>query len=359
MKRYRLRNLLVAAAVLVSAPSTTKASLAVGDPAPALRAGTWIQGEPVNAFDSNHVYIVEFWATWCGPCRASIPHLNELWQQFKDKGVIVIGVDVWDSDDAVAPFVKKMGDKMTYRVALDDKSQDAEGFMADNWWKRHVDGHSIPHAFIIDQQGRIAWIGHPMELNEKLINDIVSGHYDLAEAATEYAEYKQQLVVDQKISVINDRLSSAINAKRWDDAAAALADALKIAPKREDDYANARMTILLGQKRFDEAYQFAASYSDNHPLDTFQLSQIAFAISLQPDVKPPQLALAEKLAQRANTAANGKDVPALNTLARIQFMEGKSAEAIATAQKAVDAAPAPEKRFSAMFLADYQQGKLP
>ena len=359
MQSHLLRNIVATAAVLVFATHAAEASLTVGDPAPALRVGAWVQGEPVPAFDSNHVYIVEFWATWCGPCRESIPHLNELWQQFKDKGVIVIGQDVWDSDEAVALFVKKMGDKMTYRVTLDDKSQDAEGYMADTWWKRHVESHSIPHAFIINQQGRIAWIGHPMGLNEKLINDIVSGHYDLAEAATEYTEYQQQLIVDQKVSAINDRLSQAINTKHWDEAAAALKDVLKTAPKRENDYASTRMTILLGQKRYDEASKFAESYSNDHPLDIFQQYQLAFAIALQPDGEPRNLALAEKLAQRANTAAKGKDVQTLDTLARIQFMEGRSAEAIATAQKAVDAAPAPEKRLPEIFLTDYQQGKLP
>src|SRR5271156_3295061 len=111
------------AAALLAAVSASGAKLSVGDPAPKLQTGKWIQGDPVTTFDSNHVYIIEFWATWCGPCRESIPHLNELSEKFKDRGLIAIGQDSFEqNEDGVPAFVEKMGDKMTYRVALDDKS---------------------------------------------------------------------------------------------------------------------------------------------------------------------------------------------------------------------------------------------
>src|SRR5512135_1027090 len=91
-------------------------------------------GDPVKGFEKGKAYIVEFWATWCPPCRASIPHLNEIYKRFKDKGLIVIGQDCSEpNDSAVAPFVKKMGDKMTYRVALDDKTGNKNGKMAETW----------------------------------------------------------------------------------------------------------------------------------------------------------------------------------------------------------------------------------
>ena len=90
-------------AVLIGAGltlSTTAAELKVGDPAPKLQVGKWVQGDPVKEFDKSKAYIVEFWATWCGPCRVSIPHLNEVHKKYKDKGLIVIGQDVWERDES-------------------------------------------------------------------------------------------------------------------------------------------------------------------------------------------------------------------------------------------------------------------
>src|ERR1019366_6690864 len=177
---------LLTGVALAVAARTADAKLTVGDPAPKLQVAKWVQGDPVKAFDTNHVYIVEFWATWCGPCRQSIPHLNELSKKFKDQGVIAIGQDAWEPDDSgVAAFVKKMGDQMTYRVALDDKSQETNGFMAVNWMKA-AEQNGIPTAFVIDKQGRIAWIGHPMGLDEKTLEEILADKFDIAAFAAEY-----------------------------------------------------------------------------------------------------------------------------------------------------------------------------
>src|SRR5882757_3255499 len=89
---------LFALIVVASSRQTHAATLNVGDPAPRLQPGKWVQGEAVKEFARDKVYIVEFWATWCGPCRVSIPHLNELHAKLKDKGVIVIGQDAWEDE---------------------------------------------------------------------------------------------------------------------------------------------------------------------------------------------------------------------------------------------------------------------
>jgi thiol-disulfide isomerase/thioredoxin len=179
------RSLVALAVVfgLCVARASAEGPLLVGDKAPKFEVKEFVKGDPVQKFDKDKVYVVEFWATWCGPCRTSIPHLTELQKKYKD--VTFIGVSAFENDQKkVKPFVEEMGEKMDYRVALDsvpDGGDRADGKMAKNWMLAAKQG-GIPTAFIIDGEGRIAWVGHPMEMEEPL-KKIVDKKWDL-EAAT-------------------------------------------------------------------------------------------------------------------------------------------------------------------------------
>jgi thiol-disulfide isomerase/thioredoxin len=156
-------------------------TLNVGDPAPALPVAKWVKGQPVKQFEKGKVYVVEFWATWCGPCRQTIPHLTKLAEKYKDK-VTVIGVSVWERADEEDPnahiqrvekFVQEMGDKMNYVVAVDG----AEGVIAKTWMEA-AGQDGIPTAFVIDQQQRIVWIGHPMDKLDEVLEKVLAGNFD-------------------------------------------------------------------------------------------------------------------------------------------------------------------------------------
>jgi len=173
------RSLALLAAGLLSVPAFAGAAseLGLGDPAPPLEV-KWVKGDPVAAFAPGGIYVVEFWATWCGPCRKSIPHLSEMQAKFADQATF-IGVSVWENDQAdVAPFVEKMGDKMAYRVAM-DVVEDKKGRMAESWMQASG-SNGIPTAFVVDH-GKIAWIGHPMEMEEPLTK-ILAGKWSVEEA---------------------------------------------------------------------------------------------------------------------------------------------------------------------------------
>ena len=80
---FQLLLLLCVIAIATRAQNEQHPSLNIGDPAPPLRIREWIKGEPVQGFEKGHVYILEFWATWCRPCIAAMPHLSALAEKRK------------------------------------------------------------------------------------------------------------------------------------------------------------------------------------------------------------------------------------------------------------------------------------
>ena len=350
------------AGLMAVCSSRAAATLKIGDAAPKLQAGKWVQGEPVKQFEPGKVYIVEFWATWCGPCKTSIPHLNELYQKFKDKGVVVIGqdcsehgADAKEDESGVASFVKKMGTNMTYRVALDDKSKIENGAMS-TMWMEAAGQNGIPTAFIVNKQGKVAWIGHPMTMTEKLWEDILSDKYDIAKAA---ADYEKASANGQKMQELSAKLHMAVSGEKWDEANSLVDEMAALDPENSISPQFTKMNILLAQKKYDEAYKVAGALSDAHPEEARLQLTMAWTITTQPGLEKRDTVLAEKMAERGNKALDEKDPSALEVLARIQFMNGKREAAIMTEQKAVYAAPADAADPLKKNLQSYKDGKLP
>src|SRR5579862_5518857 len=181
------------------AGSTFAADLSVGLPPPSLEVAKWYKGEPVTGFDSNKTYVVEFWATWCGPCRESIPHLTELAKANKD--VTFIGVSIWEDENGtnISKFVKDMGDKMDYHVGY---SSNKDG-MAKTWMAA-AGQNGIPTAFVV-KNDEIKWIGHPMELGEPL-SQIKAETFDEAGFKAKFAKQqdaaREQMAVQESLSDI-------------------------------------------------------------------------------------------------------------------------------------------------------------
>lgn len=159
MKQHLTLTALLALAV-IAAPAWSQgevSKLELGDLAPPLDV-EFVRGEAVNLADGigSHAYVVEFWATWCGPCRTSIPHLSSLQKRYEEQGLVVIGISDEDKE-TVVPYMEKMGDKMDYRIALDSTHETIINYFS----PFSIEG--IPTAFVIDKQGKLIWYGHPLD----------------------------------------------------------------------------------------------------------------------------------------------------------------------------------------------------
>lgn len=167
--------------VTIHAQEVSPPLVHIGDSAPPLRLRGWLKGAPVQSFEKGTVYVVEFWATWCGPCKAEMPHLSALAGEYKDK-ITFIGIDVYEKRTTplakIKAFVDSMGDRIDYKVAAEDSN-----FMTAGWlYASGEQVFGIPRSFVVNAEGRLAWIGHPKDL-AKVLPKIVNNTWDLKEAS--------------------------------------------------------------------------------------------------------------------------------------------------------------------------------
>ncbi|RUP47169.1 hypothetical protein BC936DRAFT_146061 [Jimgerdemannia flammicorona] len=120
-----------------------------------IKGEEFVIGGPIEE-GKNKVLVVEFWATWCPPCRTSIPHITEVAHKYKTKDVTIVGVTNEQDENTVKNFVEDMGDKMDYTVAIDlERSARNALFVPSK-------ASGIPTAFILENN-KVVWFGHPMD----------------------------------------------------------------------------------------------------------------------------------------------------------------------------------------------------
>lgn len=249
-------------------------TLKIGDKAPELKV-EWIKGKPITQFKADQVYVLEFWATWCGPCKAAMPHLSELARQYRDK-VTFVGVNIWEktkdqpyesSYPAVKKFVTDMGDKMDYNVAVEKNDRYMSAF-----WMKAAGETGIPSTFLV-KEGKVIWIGHPMKLDSIIIN-VLAGTYNMEEYVkkTREAKIKNDASI-ASFKALEKVYTEAINAKNY---RLALDEIEKARPT-----VGSRMIFTLDRMKFlalldsdvPKALDFAKTWSTSDPSCKFTVGQ--------------------------------------------------------------------------------------
>jgi tetratricopeptide (TPR) repeat protein len=155
-------------------------------------------------------------------------------------------------------------------------------------------------------------------------------------------------------------LSQDLLQKRWNDAAATLAELDKLMPEEQRTNLNpARFVIALAKGDFKAAGKWASDLSDTYKDNAIIQNNLAWNLTMAKGNTEPDLALADKLATRANDASGGKDPSILDTLARVKFLLEKRDEAIQLQEKAVSLAGEDLRAQLEKTLGSYREGKLP
>ncbi len=251
MPRLGLASLIVAGALGIgSAGMSVMAAdgkLKAGDPAPPLTVSTWLHGAEVPRFEPGRVYVVEFWATWCGPCRQIMPHMGDLQEEYRSKGVTFIGFtsEANDKEAKVNAFLAKQGAKLGYTFAFSSTSETHNAYM------KASGQNGIPCSFVVDKQGKIAYIGHPLFLDfvlPKLLDgtwDPKTGAETLAAADKDFDEAYAVMTATPDTSAEAGLLALAKFAAKWP----ALADNVYMV--------QSKLGLLVRAKKFVEAKELA------------------------------------------------------------------------------------------------------
>lgn len=326
--------LLALAALSTAQPSAAlPTEVKVGGPAPKLSVSKWVKGTPVKEFEKGKLYVVEFWATWCGPCKTSIPHLSKLQAKYKDK-VQFVGVSIWENKpEDVDPFVKEMGDQMNYAVAMDEmpsaNAKPDEGFMAKNWMEA-AKQMGIPSAFIIDGEGRVAWIGHPMEMDDPLAK-VVEGTWSFDEFAKLQAE-------KELVSALMQKYSAAMRDNKIDAALEACDEMVKAGAPEQAMFSRLNALVLF-KKDFEAAEKYGKEAVESVFKDDWNtLNSLAWMV-VDPKGTCEKKNLNYALAAAKRSVELDKNWANLDTLARAHFIHGDKAKAIELQKEALSLAP--------------------
>lgn len=326
-------------------PAAAAPSLAIGDAPPPLAPMAWIKGAPVETFERDHVYVIAFFATWCGASRQSMPVLSEIARRHKGK-LTVIGVNVRQTErgvatvDVITRFVQERGRDMDYTVAMDDPVRNS----IFKTWMRAAGMYAIPTAFIVGRDGRLTYVGIPIDPDasfgfDAAIDQAVAGNSDLKAARqlqAELAEEMARYLLDRELM---KPLNAAMERK---DYRAVLVEADKIVARDPHQQGRVFGDRLMAMLHLDETAALAFARRSHSSVENAEVASgmadtIALVIASRPDLSRHayEIALSYlKPALRSN-GSDFKTMLSLMTLAQLHHRLGDSRQAVEVQEQAI------------------------
>ena len=160
----------------------TGPGLQLGAAAPPILAEYWLDGPESPKPEPGTAYVYEFWATWCGPCLAHMPHVAGLGAKYKDAGLRVIAVTTIDERGNTVERIKQFASgrlaNLGLTFAICTKETTAIAYM-----KAGDSYRPLPTSVVIDKAGKVAFIGFPDDLDE-VLPAVLDGSWKGKESAT-------------------------------------------------------------------------------------------------------------------------------------------------------------------------------
>ncbi|MBK8202197.1 MAG: TlpA family protein disulfide reductase [Bdellovibrionales bacterium] len=297
-----LRGILACGFAFLTVQTQALPELQMGSAAPNLKVEQWLKGTEIEEFVPGHVYVVEFWGTWCGPCVASIPHLNELQAKYGSR-LTVIGVassEQGTRESQLAELNKFMASTvMEYAVAFD-----STGWMKEKWLKASA-APGIPRAMVVNGSGTILFIGHPMNLDEEELGNpleqIMNGTWEASEDYRKYLESeKLSFEAEEKAAFLLSQVEEAKAAGDWKKMVRVAEEGIALITGRANDFAFYLIEALILDGQHERGQSLTeARIRDN--FDHVQLLANMLGMIIHPAVSPEKwdLRLGDKTAERA------------------------------------------------------------
>lgn len=298
----------------------------------------WLQGDPVKKWEKDKVYIFEFWATWCGPCLAAMPHMEHLHQVLKENpNLQIIGVNVMDrkSPENLKEFLKNRPTPLTYTMAVD-----VDGKRTKAKWLDPLEVNGIPHVFAI-KNGKLIWRGHPLKLSEEMLTAMLKPDFSAASLPVETADARDK---ENKIFLQTRQMVNQLVQKNGRQGAAPLLKQIQESNQFSQDRLIYLKTIpfnvLLQQGKYDEAQlvlnDLTEEYSDNYRVQINVAGSLLEADTIPSDKL--DAALVERCLRRCiEISKKGNKEASLpwRMMAELREKQGKRKEALEYMEKAI------------------------